>query len=87
MKSILVFAYVILSSALAFGQAANVADQVRALDKRQREGALRGETTSEEQYTARDFVSISPAGVFSTREQTLARMKSGDVKLDAIDAD
>jgi hypothetical protein len=87
MRSLLVLASTILLSAPAFGQAVSTADQVRALDKLQREGALRGDSTFEEQYTASDYVSINPAGVLSTREQTLARMKSGNVKLDSIDVE
>lgn len=87
MRSLLVLASAILLSAPAFGQAVSTADQVRALDKLQREGALRGDSTFEEQYTASDYVSINPAGVLSTREQTLARMKSGNVKLDSIDVE
>ena len=55
------------------------------MDKAQREAALHGDTTLEEHYTASDCVSINPAGMLSTREQTVARMKSGDVKLDAIE--
>jgi len=87
MKLSLVLALTSLFTASAFGQSIKVADQVRALDKQQREAALRGETTFEEQYTANEYVSINPAGVLSTREQTLARMKSGVVKLEAIDVD
>ena len=87
MRSLLVLASTILLSAPAFGQAVSTADQVRALDKLQREGALRGDSTFEEQYTASDYVSINPAGVLSTREQTLARMKSGNVKLASIDVE
>ena len=52
MRSLLVLASTILLSAPAFGQAVSTADQVRALDKLQREGALRGDSTFEEQYTA-----------------------------------
>ena len=87
MKSLLMVVATLIPSLSAFSQPGNVGDQVRALDKQQREGAIRGETTFEEQYTASDYLSINPAGVVSTREQVLARMKSGDVKLDAIDVD
>lgn len=87
MTSILVLASTALLIASVFGQSTNVADQVRALDKQQREAALRGDTTFEEQYTATEYVSINVAGVLSTREQILVRMKSGDVKLDTIDVD
>ena len=87
MNHILVLASTTLLAATAFGQSNNAADQVRALDKQQREAALRGETNFEAQYTANEYVSINPAGVLSTRQQTLARMNSGGVKLDAIDID
>ena len=87
MNPFLVLASTALLSASALGQSTNVADQVRALDKQQRGAALRGDTTFEEQYTASEYVSINPAGALSTREQILARMRSGDLKLDAIDVD
>ena len=87
MKSLLMLVAALIPSLSAFSQPGNGGDQVRALDKQQRDAALRGETTFEEQYTASECVSINPAGVLSTREQTVARMKSGDVKLDAIDVD
>jgi Domain of unknown function (DUF4440) len=77
----------LIPSVTAFSQTGSIADQVRALDKTQREAALRGETRFEEQYTAAECVSINPAGAVSSREETIARMKSGDVKLDAIDID
>jgi len=87
MNHILVLASTALLTAGVFGQSSNVADNVRALDRQQREAAVRGETAFLEQYAASDYVSINPAGILSTREQSLARMKSGDVKLEAIDVD
>ena len=85
MNPLLALASTTLVAATALGQSASVADQVRALDKQQREAALRGDTAFMEHYAAPEYVSINPAGVLSTKEQSLARMKSGDVKLDAID--
>ena len=87
MKSLLIVASTLIPFLSAFCQTNSMTDQVRALDKQQREAALRGESTFEEQYTAGEYISINPAGVLSTREQILTRMKSGDVKLDIIDVD
>src|SRR3974377_1173315 len=87
MKSLFMLAAALFSAMPGLSQANDVADQIRAMDKAQRDAALRGDTTLEEQYTATNCVSINPAGVLSTREQALARMKSGDLKLDAIDVD
>jgi len=87
MKLLFMVVAVLLPSLSAFSQTNSVADQVLALDKQQREAALRGESTFEEQHTASEYISINPAGVLSTREQILARMKSGDVRLEAIDVD
>lgn len=87
MRHIYVLALTTLFAATAFGQSASVAIQVLSLDQQQREAALRGDMTFQQQYTAGEYVSISPAGVLSSKEQTLARMKSGDVKLDTIDVD
>lgn len=87
MKPIHALAAALVIPTPALAQNTNLADQLRGYDRQQREGALRGETRFEEQYTAADYVSISPSGAMSTRDQTLARMKSGDVKLDAIDVD
>jgi ketosteroid isomerase-like protein len=87
MKSLFVVAAALFTAVSGLSQPNDVADQIRALDKAQRDAALRGETKVEEQYTASTCFSINPAGTLSTREQTLARMKSGDVKLDAIDVD
>jgi hypothetical protein len=87
MNRILILASTTLLAATGLAQSSSVSDQVRSLDKQQREAALRGETTFEEKYTADNYVSINPAGTISTREQKLARMKSGDVKLEIIDVD
>lgn len=87
MKPFLLIVAALLLSVLAFSQTDSVADQVRALDKQQRESALRGESSFEELHTTNEYISINPAGVLSTREQALARLKSSDVKLQSIDVD
>jgi ketosteroid isomerase-like protein len=81
-------AFGILFSTLSiFGQSGSVADQVRTLDKKQRDAALRGEISFGKQFLATDYVSINPAGVLSTRKDALAALESGEVSLQSIDVD
>jgi hypothetical protein len=77
----------LLAAALAFGQTANTGGQLRNMDKQMRDAALRGDSSLDEKYLAKEYVAINSAGVLTTREQLLARLKSNDVKLQAIDVE
>jgi ketosteroid isomerase-like protein len=88
MKRFLVIATAMMAlSAPAFAQTGSAEQQVRNLDKQAREAAIHGDSEFEAQYTASDYMSISASGAVSTREQTLARVRSGDIKLSSIDVD
>jgi ketosteroid isomerase-like protein len=87
MKSFFVLAATLFSVMPALSQSNGVADRIRALDKAERDAAVRGDTALEEKYTAANCVSINPGGGVSPCEQNLAAMKSGDLKLDTFDVD
>lgn len=88
MRISLIVAALFATSLSAVGQTPSVADEVRALDRQLREAAIRGESAPlDEKYTASEYVSINPGGMISTRQESLARVKSKDVKLQAIDVD
>lgn len=76
----------IMLSMPVFGQVESVEQQIHNLDKQQREASLRGDFSFEDQRMASDYLAINSSGTF-TREQILARVRSGDVKLHAIDVD
>src|SRR5262245_1500203 len=74
-------------SASSFAQAGSIEQQIRDLDKQHREAAIRGDASFEERVTTSDYVGITASGALSSREQAAARLRSGDVKLQAIDVD
>ena len=86
MRFFIVFTAAMLFAVPAFTQTESVADQVRALDKQQREATIRGDYSLEDSRTADGYVAISGMGVFN-REQIKQRVSSGDVKLQVIDVD
>jgi ketosteroid isomerase-like protein len=86
MKHVLFTATALLTLAIqGLAQANSVETLVRKLAQQQREAAIRGDASFEEKYLLPDYVGISPAGAITTREQSAARLKSGDVKLEKID--
>jgi len=88
MKQFFLLAIAIFSlAAPQFGQSGSVEQQIRNLDKQNRDAALHGDPSFEERYTTSDYMAIGPSEAISNREQALARARSADIKLSAIDVD
>ena len=60
-------------------------DQVKALSKQNREAVLKGDANWMQQHLDPGYVSVSPTGAVSDREQVIQNVKSGAMKYDAID--
>ena len=63
----------------------NAVDQVKALTMQNRDAALKADTNWMQQHLDPGYVSVSPTGAVSDREQVIQNVKSGAMKYDAID--
>ncbi len=84
-RLMLVLAFTVAASALAWGQGGNVEQSIKALTEQGRLAALKGDVATIDKLTADDFIGIDPTGGTSTKTEVLENFKSGKLKAEAID--
>ncbi len=84
-RIVIVLAFVVAASALAWGQGGNVEQSIRALDEQVRQAALKGDVAAFDKLYADDYIATNILGVTSTKAQVLENFKSGKLKFDAIE--
>ena len=84
-RVVIVLAFIVAASALAWAQGGNVEQSIKALTEQGRQATLKGDVATVDKLLADDFIGIDPAGGTSTKAQVLELFKSGKVKYEAIE--
>lgn len=66
-------------------QASGIDQQLSALDSQARQAAISGDASFLEEHLAANYIGINPQGEMSTKDEAIARRKSGAIKYTAID--
>jgi len=69
----------------AAASASSVEDEIKAIEKERAAAAVKADVTTLAKYTADDYTFIDRSGHASDKQQTMSRLKSGDIKLTAND--
>src|SRR5713226_249359 len=84
-RFMIVLAFTLAASTLAWGQAGNVEQSIKAMTEQLNQAALKGDVATYDKLVANDYISISILGVTTSKADVLENFKSGKVKWEAID--
>jgi uncharacterized protein (TIGR02246 family) len=76
-RVVIVLAFVVAASALAFGQGGNVEQSLKALTEEWRQASLKGDAATFDKQLADDHIGVNVLGVTRTKAQILENLKSG----------
>jgi ketosteroid isomerase-like protein len=69
----------------AAAAASSAEDEIKAIEKERAAAATKADVTTLAKYTSDDYTFIDRTGRVSDKQQTMSRLKSGDIKLTAND--
>jgi len=84
-RLMIVLAFIVAASALAWGQGGNVEQSIKALTEQLRQANLKGDVASFDKLLADDHISIGILGVTASKAEVLEYFKSGKLKFEAFD--
>jgi ketosteroid isomerase-like protein len=84
-RFMIVIAFTVAASTLAWGQAGNLEESIKAKTEQLNQAALKGDVATYDKLLADDYTSISVLGTTSNKAQILENIKSGRLKFEAID--
>ncbi len=85
-RLMIVLAFTVAASALAWAQGGNVEQSIKALTEQLRQAALKGDVATFDKLLADDHISIGILGGINTKAEVLENFKSGKLKFEAVDA-
>ncbi len=84
-RFMIVIAFTVAASALAWGQGGNVEQSIKAMTEQLRQAALKGDAATFDKLLADDCIVIGPTGSPLTKADVVENFKSGKLKYDAVD--
>ncbi len=84
-RLMIVLAFIVAASVLAWGQGGNVEQSVKALTEQLNQAALKGDVATYDKLVADDYISIGILGGAATKAELLEDFKSGKVKFETIE--
>ncbi len=84
-RFMIVLAFIVAASALAFGQGGNVEQSIRGLMEELRQASLKGDAATFDKLLADDYIVIVDTGSTLTKTDVVENIKSGKLKYAAAD--
>jgi hypothetical protein len=80
-----IIAFTVAASTLAWGQAGNVEQSIKAKTEQLTQAALKADVATYDKLLAHDYISINVLGRTSSKAELVENLKSGKVKFESID--